>query len=346
MFANVLTIFGFAWLLNLLLAPMVTWLSRLMPRGYAWAIGYSCVLLVLVAWAAPLATQAAVLPELLPGAIQDATQQADQFLAWMRARHIPVPVSFSRLIESGTLAQQIGPFLLEWALALLNGGGQLLLVICVAAAMAIGDSSLRDLLLALVPQRWMSGVEWVYDDVRRTYSAAIRGQLSIWSIGMVLSVGTMAAFNTPGLVLWIGPLALVRLLPYIGGALGGALTMAILLLTLPWPASLVPTALIFVGQNVVGYVIEPRVLSRALQLSPALVLFAVLAGWQVGGLPGIVFGVPAVAAVQTLIEHRVRNRQAQAEADAPDIAPAPVSGPIANDVALAAPPQPSPRLQQ
>lgn len=305
--ADILALFGFAWLLNLLIEPFVDVLNRRLPRPWAWALGYLSVLLVLAAFTAPLAAQATTLPDTLPRAIQRATQQADDFLAWLRGRHIPVPFSVSHALESGVITEEVGPSLLSWSLALLNTGGQFLLVICIAAAMAAGDNTLRSLILAAMPTPWLKSASLIYDDVRRTYSAAIRGQLAVWSIGMALSLGTMAAFGTPGLLLWIGPIALVRLLPYLGGALGGTLTIAIILLTMPWPYALVPAFFVFVLQNIFGYIIEPRILGRALQLSPVLVLFAVLVGWKIGGITGIVFGVPAIAFVQTLAEHRLRT---------------------------------------
>ena len=180
MLSDVLAIVGFAWLLNLLLEPLVDWLGRRLPRTYALILGYLSVLLVLVALAAPLAAQATSLPDALPGAIQTSTQQTDNLLAWLRERHVPVPISLSRALENGVIAQQTGPILLGLSLALLNTGGQFLLVVCMAAAMSAGDSSLRNLLLLAMPDSWLANVEQIYDDMRRTYSAAIRGQLAVW----------------------------------------------------------------------------------------------------------------------------------------------------------------------
>ncbi len=343
LFADVLAIFGFAWLLNLLLEPMVENMARRIPRTYAWLLGYLCVVLVIAALTAPLATQASTLPAALPGAIDQATHQVDSFLNWLREHRITVPVSLQESIESGELAQQIGPILLSWSLALFSIGGQTLLVIGVAAAMAAGDNSLRRIIVAAVPVHLIDDVEWLYHDVRRTYSAAIRGQLAIWALGMALSLGAMALFNTPNILLWIGPLALVRLLPYLGGVLGGALTVVILLLTLPWPIALIPVLLVIIGQNVMGYVIEPRLLGRALRLSPALVLFVVLVGWKLGGVTGIAFGLPAVAVIQALAERlisqherpstRARSVQPTGESTAsqpPKPAPTPVAPPATN----------------
>lgn len=323
--ADVLTIFGFAWLLNLLLEPMVDYLSNWFKRPFAWGIGYLFVILVLAALSAPLASQASSLPAALPSAIEQATMRIDSLLDWLRQHRIGGQLSSRLIADSGQIAQQAGPTVLAWSLSLLTMGGQILLVIGVAAAMAAGDNSLRAIIDASIPERWAEDVKQVYDDVRRTYSAAIRGQLTIWAIGMALSLGVLAIFQTPGMLLWFGPLAIVRLLPYLGGILGGMMTSAVLLISLPWPASLLPVLLIIVGENIKGYVIEPRLLGRVLSLSPGLVLFVVLVGWKLGGVTGIAFGVPAMAVVQALAERVLRRREAR-RAPSPDEGLAPAEG--------------------
>lgn len=340
LFADVLAIFGFAWLLNLLLEPMVEQLSRYLRPPVAWGVGYLSILLALAALSAPLATQASALPAALPGAIDQASRQIDGFLAWLREHRVNVPPSAARMLETGALSEQIGPTVLAWSLALLSIGGQFLLVVGVAAAMSAGDDSLRALLSAALPARWADEASRLYDDVRRTYSAAIRGQLGIWLLGMALSLGVMALFQTPGMLLWVGPLALVRLLPYLGGILGGTLTVGILLLSLPWPNSLLPAILVIIGQNVMGYIVEPRLLGRVLSLSPGLVLFVVLVGWKLGGVTGIAFGVPAVAVVQAVAERLIARRPQPSIAPAPPAVAPPKGGP-ADDPPPAPRPAPS-----
>jgi predicted PurR-regulated permease PerM len=327
-FADVLAIFGFAWMLNLLLEPMVDQIGGRVSRPVAWGLGYLGLLLFIVLISAPLAAQASALPAALPTAIEQATRQIDGFLGWLRSHRVAVPASTDRILETGLLADQVGPTVLNWSLALLSIGGQFLLVVGVAAAMSAGDDSLRSILRALLPDRWNDEIKWLYEDVRRTYSAAIRGQIMIWALGMALSLGVMAFFQTPGWVLWVGPLAVVRVLPYLGGIIGGALTVLVLLVSLPWPMSIIPALLVIIGQNVMGYIIEPRLLGRVLSLSPALVLFVVLVGWKLGGITGIAFGVPAVAVVQALAE-RVLSRRDGRMAPGPAVGapPAPVTPP-------------------
>jgi predicted PurR-regulated permease PerM len=337
-FADVLAIFGFAWMLNLLLEPMVDQLGPRISRPVAWGLGYMGLLLFLALMSAPLAAQASALPASLPVAIERASTQIDGFLRWLREHRIAVPISTDRILETGLLTEQVGPIVLSWSLALLSIGGQVLLVVGVAAAMSAGDDSLRSIVRALLPERWSDDAKWLLDDVRRTYSAAIRGQLAIWALGMALSLGVMAFFQTPGWVLWLGPLAVVRLLPYLGGILGGALTVLVLLVSLPWPASLVPALLVIIGQNVMGYVVEPRLLGRVLSLSPALVLFVVLVGWKLGGITGIAFGVPAVAVVQAVAERVLSRREGYRAA----VVPPPPSAVVPPPPAAVAPAVPAP----
>ncbi|MEI7768867.1 MAG: AI-2E family transporter [Chloroflexales bacterium] len=332
-FADVLTIFGFAWLLNLLLEPMVDQLSRWLRRSVAWGLGYLSLILVLTAFSAPLAAQASSLPAALPSAIEQGTQRIDSLFNWLRQHRVAVPLTIGQVIESSQIAQQIGPTVLDWSLTLLSIGGQTLLVIGVAAAMSAGDDSLQAIIGAALPPSWAENVHVLYDDVRRTYSAGIRGQLAIWAIGMALSLGVLATFQTPGMLLWVGPLALLRLLPYLGGILGGVLTAAVLLISLPWPQSILPVLLILIGENIKGYVIEPRLLGRALSLSPGLVLFVVLLGWKIGGITGIAFGVPAMAVIQALAERVLTRREAArstppAETPEPSHSPAKSAGPL------------------
>jgi predicted PurR-regulated permease PerM len=48
------------------------------------------------------------------------------------------------------------------------------------------------------------------------------------------------------------------------------------------------------------YVIQPNVVGSGVELSPLLVLFGVLAGKQIGGIPGIFFSIPVIAILKTI----------------------------------------------
>jgi len=55
------------------------------------------------------------------------------------------------------------------------------------------------------------------------------------------------------------------------------------------------------------YVLSPALMSAGVQVHPLLVLFGVLCGAEIAGVPGIFFSVPVIAALR-LILVRLRRR--------------------------------------
>ncbi len=106
------------------------------------------------------------------------------------------------------------------------------------------------------------------------------------------------------LALWV---ALVDLLPMVGGLLAGVVVVVVAgfhsLL-----AGLVTLGVFLVYQQVENHVLNPIVMSRTVRINPLLVLLAVLVGANVGDLVGSVFGgfagallaIPVAGAIQVV----------------------------------------------
>ena len=60
------------------------------------------------------------------------------------------------------------------------------------------------------------------------------------------------------------------------------------------------------------YVLSPYLLSSGVELHPLLVLFGVLAGEQVAGIPGMFFSVPVIAALRIIVVRMMRTQQLHA----------------------------------
>ena len=59
------------------------------------------------------------------------------------------------------------------------------------------------------------------------------------------------------------------------------------------------------------YVLSPYLMSSGVEIHPLLVLFGVLAGEQIGGVPGMFFSVPIMAALRVIFVRLRRQRRAQ-----------------------------------
>lgn len=58
-----------------------------------------------------------------------------------------------------------------------------------------------------------------------------------------------------------------------------------------------------VGQAIEGYILQPFLLGDKIGLSPVAVVFAVLAGAQLGGFLGMLIALPVAAVIVVLLRH-------------------------------------------
>jgi predicted PurR-regulated permease PerM len=113
--------------------------------------------------------------------------------------------------------------------------------------------------------------------------------------------------------------AFAELIPYLGPWLG-AIPPVIYALVVD-PLSAVWVLLLFLGiHQIEGHVVVPKVMGTALRLHPLLVIFGLLAGGQIYGLPGVFLALPTLAALRALWEffgERVRFEPWQAAGTVP-----------------------------
>src|SRR5207248_6191276 len=145
--------------------------------------------------------------------------------------------------------------------------------------------------------------------MERSLTSYVRGQLLV-----SLIIGTSA-----GVGLWLlGVLgwlphgqkyallfgawtAVTELIPYLGPWLGAIPPLLYALVTHPLSALWV--ALLFLAiHQVEGHIVVPNVMGSALRLHPLLVIFGLLSGGEIYGLPGALIALPLLAAGRAMWE--------------------------------------------
>jgi predicted PurR-regulated permease PerM len=95
---------------------------------------------------------------------------------------------------------------------------------------------------------------------------------------------------------WVG---VTELIPYLGPWLGGIVPVAYELVV--HPISALWVFLLFLGiHQIEGHVVVPNVMGSALRLHPLLVIFGLLAGAELYGLPGVFVALPLLAVVRAM----------------------------------------------
>jgi predicted PurR-regulated permease PerM len=123
--------------------------------------------------------------------------------------------------------------------------------------------------------------------------------LALWLLG---TFGWLPAGFETYAILFGAWVALTELIPYLGPWLG-AIPPLIYGLVVD-PISALWVALLFLAiHQIEGHIVVPNVMGSALRLHPLLVIFGLLAGAEIYGLPGIFVALPSLAAARAVWEY-------------------------------------------
>jgi predicted PurR-regulated permease PerM len=122
--------------------------------------------------------------------------------------------------------------------------------------------------------------------------------LALWLLG---TIGWLPAGFETYAILFGAWVAVTELIPYLGPWLG-AIPPFVYGLVVD-PVSALWVALVFLAiHQIEGHIVIPNVMSSALRLHPLLVIFGLLAGAEIYGLPGVFVALPTLAAARAVWE--------------------------------------------
>jgi predicted PurR-regulated permease PerM len=128
----------------------------------------------------------------------------------------------------------------------------------------------------------------------------VSGNIFISIIAGVLAFGAMWIIGVPfaaALAMWV---AITDLIPAVGATLG-AIVCVIVALFSSLGDGIVTAVYFIVYQQVENYLIQPRVMNKAVDLSAATVIVSVLIGGSLAGLAGGLLALPIAAAIKVVV---------------------------------------------
>jgi len=316
---STIAVFAAAVFFAYILSPVVGLVERFIKRrrGLALAIVYCLLvgLLVLIGFqlVPALAGQAISLSTRLPSLVSGGNLAKWPLPSWaepMRAQLIPVLNKIATNLQSS-----VGPVLQQAGSHLLSGLGATLPIILVPilAFFFLKDArAIRGALVCFVDKsanRLM--LDRILDDIHDVLRNYIRALVLLSFASFCAWAIFLSALRYPYELLLAGVSALFEFIPVIGPAAALAVLLAVCLVTgtggLVW--ILVFWACFRVFQD---YVLNPYLMSSGIEIHPLLVLFGVLAGDALAGVPGMFFSVPVLAILRLII---IRMRTASQPRD-------------------------------
>ncbi len=310
----VLLPFIFAIILAYILAPLVDlFIKYRIQRVPAILLSYALVSLVLAAmvvymvplWMQELVKMIHVIPSL--------TKQIQ--LSWnywlQRFHQAPIPKSVRTAIDEAGVRWENTLFsltkqLVSTIFGVLPGILSVIISPILAFYLLKDMDRIRERFWQVIPIDWHPPVYILALEVDRTLSAFIRGQLLVALLVGILS-GLWVAFLGIPLSLLIGAIAGVTdVIPYVG-PIAGAIPAVMLGLERS-PVTALYAVLGFVAiHQLEGTVIGPKIMGDYVGLHPLVVIFAILAGGEMGGLAGLLLAVPGAAVIKVIFGHLYRR---------------------------------------
>jgi predicted PurR-regulated permease PerM len=327
---HVVFLFLVAALVALLLSPLVRGLQRVrFPRGLSVAIVYLSFAAALIVAIAALATVIVGQTKTAANRVDDyftkphgrlhqtgADRDVDRLQLWFNTHglaSINVENRGHKLARSirekniGKYTQKVVRFVEGAAISIGKLLFSLVLIVVVSIYMLLDLPRLTRSIDRRYPPR--AGSLSLLARMERALAGYVKGQ-ALLSVIIGVSTGFgLWVLGATGLLpngdryalLFGAWVAVTELVPYIGPWLGAVPPFLYALVVHPIAALWV--ALLFLGvQQIEGHIVVPKVMGSALRLHPLLVIFGLLAGGEIYGLPGIFVALPLLAVVRAVWE--------------------------------------------
>jgi predicted PurR-regulated permease PerM len=328
--SHVVLLFLVAAIVALLLEPIVRALHRVwIPRGLSIAIVYlsfaAAIVVVVVALgvvvvdrteAAANRIDAYLTEEVRQSGETEAERDVDRLQAWLDdhgLERVEIREQGQNLIERiqegdpETYTSEVIAFLEGAAFSIVELLFSIVLIVVVSIYMLLD----MDRLARGIDRRFppAPGSQPLLRRVESAVAGYVKGQalvsliigasagVGLWLIG---TLGWAEGQDDYALLFgsWV---AVAELIPYLGPWLG-AIPPIIYALVVD-PLSAIWVALLFLAiHQIEGHIVVPKVMGTALRLHPLLVIFGLLAGAQIYGLPGVFLALPTLAALRAIWE--------------------------------------------
>jgi predicted PurR-regulated permease PerM len=323
-------VFLVAALIALLLDPLVRALGRLwIPRGFSIAIVY-------LSFAAALTVAIAALGLVVVDQSQTAADRIEAYLTvengqtgetgfeedvddlqlWLdghglervdiREQGDQIAQDF-READVEEYTSRVIDFIRGAAFSIFELVFSLVLILVVSIYMLLDMGRLTRAADARFPPR--SGTSGLIIRMEQALAGYVRGQLLVsLTIGASVGVG-MWLLGTLGwapgadryAVLFGAWAAVTELIPYLGPILGGVPAVVYGLVVDPISALWILLLFLAIHQ-IEGHIVIPKLMGSALRLHPLLIIFGLLAGGQLYGLPGVFVALPLLAVMRAMWE--------------------------------------------
>lgn len=314
---DTLIVFAAAVFFAYILSPIVALIERFLPKRRTLALGIVYVLLLgaLVgigfALIPKLASQATSLMQRLPSIVMNGTWATLPLPSW--AAPVREQIMEALRKQAAGLEQHVVPFIQEAGSQILSGVGSLvpMILIPIFAFFFLKDArSIKLGLLSLASGSQRATLARILNDVHNVLQSYIKALVILAAASFLAWLIFLSILGESYALLLAGVAGVLEFIPVIGPA--AALVIIAVASGATGVGGLLWIVVFWILNRVFqDYVLSPFLMSSGVEIHPTLVLFGVLAGEQLGGIPGMFFSVPLLAILKVVLSNLSRAHAEQ-----------------------------------
>jgi predicted PurR-regulated permease PerM len=316
---DTILLFALAIFFAYMLSPLLALIERFIPRrrNLALALVYFLLIGALVAIGfqviPAIGEQATTLATRLPSLITSAKLTNLPLPSWLEPSRAQMMGALNR--EAVLLESSVVPFIQRTSTRLLSGLSYVLPIILIPILafffLKDGEEIRVNLIGAVESGHDRTTIELILDDVHVVLKSYIRALVLLSMVSFTAWLIFLSLMRYPYDLLLAGVAGLLEFIPVFGPA--SALVIMLIVCGVSGSGGLLWIVVFWGCYRVFqDYVLNPYLMSAGVELHPLLVLFGVLAGNSLAGIPGMFFSIPAIAILKVIyarVRLAYRNKQ-------------------------------------
>lgn len=235
------------------------------------------------------------------------TSQYRQWVVMIQEQTSAWPEGFQERIDEGILAaettlDELLSKVINILIGFLNSIVTVAIIPFITFYMLKDIEKIKKAVWYLTPRKWRAtGIQFLID-VDKSLGGYIRGQVLVG-----VSIGAIAA-----LLFWFVdmryPLLLgfivgaTNIIPYFGPVIA-LVPIVIIAATISVKMVITSIIIVFILQFAEGNILSPLIVGKSLHMHPLMIMLALLAGGEIGGVVGLIIAVPILAIVKVSVVH-------------------------------------------
>lgn len=280
-FSDIILILFFGWLVSFILEPFVDIFTNYLkiPRVISTALVFvlSAVLIVLtfILFIPDISSQFKALEKTVPAFLENSPPAIQNGVG-----------NFIRSLNKST---DIIPSLTQFLVNLVT-------VLILSFYLVLDKDNLGRKFFAITPRRYHENIRFVQKVIDQSFASFVRIQVLWGVIGGLLTWVILTIFNVPFAASTSLLAGILTSVPVIGPIIGVFPPLIVALIEKPDQAVLI-FLIIFGIQQIIFNLFGPKIIGKAFNINPIIVMLSLLIGIKVAGFTGAVFAIPIVSIV-------------------------------------------------